>query len=143
MKFAILALFAMLSTPAHAAQVRLFALINVDETSTLVSRDANGSTTVDRYDTEKTYYIGWNDSLRQQIVAKIGGCSLLSLKTIKLMISDAPSAYAGFLSKTTYNMSLTNNAECKEVQKLLSRVTYESPVIVDIDASSKTFTIRQ
>ncbi|MCM2281298.1 MAG: hypothetical protein NDI61_05555 [Bdellovibrionaceae bacterium] len=141
-RFFISALLIAFSASAQAAQVRLFAFINVDETATTVSTDQNGSVSIDSFSLEKSYILGWNDSLRQQIVAKVDGCNLLSSKVVNLKVSDTPHAYAGFFSKTTYKLATKSSAECKEVQKRLRRATYETPVILDIDAASKTFSLR-
>ena len=141
MKLATVLIASLISTGAFASDIILFANINVTDSSTVTSTDANGKLSINSFDSEETYVIGSSteNGRVNQIVARVEGCKfLVSPKTLKLLISNKSNAYAGMFQKTTYTMAMNSANECKELQRSMRSATTVNPVKLQISGDRFT-----
>ncbi len=142
MKIAMVLLSSILSVNAFAADVVLFANINVTNSSTLVSTNSsNGIPSVDSFSSEETYVIGSvsENGNVSQIVTRVEGCKwLVSPKTLKLLVSNTSNAYAGMFQKTTYKMEVNSENDCKSLQRAMRSATTVNPVKLQLTGNQFT-----
>lgn len=85
-----------MSLSAHAADVQLFANINVVDSAAVVTAGSNGSISdVNVYESEETFVIGKATvrGMSQQIIAKVSGCGLVKDRSSILLRISIGLAY--------------------------------------------------
>lgn len=142
MKLSLVLFASIFSFSAFAASdIVLFANINVSDSTTVASTDANGGLAVDTYSSEETYVIGTNSNNGRvnQIVARVEGCKwVVSPKTLKLLISNKSNKYSGMFQKTTYTMAMKSENECKDLQRAMRSATTVNPVKLRLEGNTFT-----
>lgn len=145
MKIATFALVALMAVPAFADQIRLFGFVNVDQHSSSTTSDGEGNVDVSTYSWESSFVIGFNETTKEQVVARVAGCDWGNFgrhrQTILLRIAKDSHKYSSSWSAHTFTLQLPSKMACEKLQNQLKRVRYDNQVLLETDVNSESFNL--